>query len=244
MLLATFCLRLALGMIATLPLLFAAQVQPRFYRTHFLTLLGLLALAGLFLAEQAGPTLWLLLGIDVLLGLAGAISFAMDRSPGGRTWVMLTALALLGTLVQLHADTPALLPDDLTSAALLGSAMTAMLLGHFYLISPTLSLQPLFALLRLLGVAILVRVGLALFGLWAWTRGPASGTLEQEVLLWLPVRWALGLVLPVVLSWMAYETARIRSTQSATGILYVAVIFCFLGELTAQLLLAKTGYVL
>ena len=28
----------------------------------------------------------------------------------------------------------------------------------------------------------------------------------------------------------------IRSTQSATGILYVVVIFCFLGELTGQLL--------
>ena len=35
---------------------------------------------------------------------------------------------------------------------------------------------------------------------------------------------------------MAWRTARIRSTQSATGILYVVVIFCFLGELTSQLL--------
>jgi hypothetical protein len=43
---------------------------------------------------------------------------------------------------------------------------------------------------------------------------------------------------------MAWETARIRSTQSATGILYVAVIMCFLGELTSQLLVEKTGCVL
>jgi hypothetical protein len=40
---------------------------------------------------------------------------------------------------------------------------------------------------------------------------------------------------------MAWQTARIRSTQSATGILYVAVIFCFLGELTGQLLWSSTG---
>jgi hypothetical protein len=37
---------------------------------------------------------------------------------------------------------------------------------------------------------------------------------------------------------MAWESAKIRSTQSATGILYVVVIFCFLGELSSQLLLA------
>jgi hypothetical protein len=43
---------------------------------------------------------------------------------------------------------------------------------------------------------------------------------------------------------MAWETAKIRSTQSATGILYVVVIVCFLGELTGQLLFDKTGYIL
>ena len=58
------------------------------------------------------------------------------------------------------------------------------------------------------------------------------------------VRWGLGFVGPLVLGWMAWETARIRSTQSATGILYVVVIFCFLGELTSQLLLSKTGFTL
>jgi hypothetical protein len=35
---------------------------------------------------------------------------------------------------------------------------------------------------------------------------------------------------------MAWQTARIRSTQSATGILYVVVICSFLGELTGAVL--------
>jgi hypothetical protein len=43
---------------------------------------------------------------------------------------------------------------------------------------------------------------------------------------------------------MTWQTAKIRSTQSATGILYVVVIFCFLGELTGQLLGDNTGFVL
>jgi hypothetical protein len=54
--------------------------------------------------------------------------------------------------------------------------------------------------------------------------------------LWLPLRWGLGFAAPLGLTWMAWQTARIRSTQSATGILYVVVVFCFLGELTALLL--------
>jgi hypothetical protein len=44
------------------------------------------------------------------------------------------------------------------------------------------------------------------------------------------------LLAPLVLVWMAWQSARIRSTQSATGILYVVVIFAFFGELMDQLL--------
>jgi hypothetical protein len=40
---------------------------------------------------------------------------------------------------------------------------------------------------------------------------------------------------------MAWQAAKIRSTQSATGILYVVVIFCIVGELTSQILSRNTG---
>ena len=46
---------------------------------------------------------------------------------------------------------------------------------------------------------------------------------------------------PLALTWMAWQAARIRSTQSATGILYVVVLLSFLGELTGQLLRDTTG---
>ena len=51
---------------------------------------------------------------------------------------------------------------------------------------------------------------------------------------------------PLVLGVMAWRcaTARLRNTQSATGILYIVVVFCFLGELTGQLLLGVTHYFL
>ena len=48
----------------------------------------------------------------------------------------------------------------------------------------------------------------------------------------------------LILGALAWQAAKIRSTQSATGILYVVVIFCFLGELTSQLLLNTSGFTL
>ena len=101
---------------------------------------------------------------------------------------------------------------------------------------------PLLRLLAAIGVSVFLRIGLAGLGLWGWTSSPSASNLETELLLWLPVRWGLGLIAPLVLGWMAWETARIRSTQSATGILYVVVILCYLGELTSQLLVEKTGF--
>jgi hypothetical protein len=119
-----------------------------------------------------------------------------------------------------------------------------MLMGHSYLLAPAMALTPLLRLIGLLFVSIAVRAGIAGASLWLfWTAGH-SLTNVMEVLLWLPVRWVLGLLLPLVLGVMAWKTARIRSTQSATGILYVVVIFCFLGELLSQLLCRLTGYFL
>jgi hypothetical protein len=107
-----------------------------------------------------------------------------------------------------------------------------------------MSLSPLYRLLGALGAALVARIILACLGLYWWTgRGQASN-LETELLLWLGARWIIGLVGPLVLGWLAWETARIRSTRSATGILYVVVILGFLGEITSQLLLDKTGFIL
>jgi hypothetical protein len=99
-------------------------------------------------------------------------------------------------------------------------------------------------LLAALAVATVLRIGVSIGGLWLWTGAQAGTMLDSEMILWLAVRWGIGFIGPLVLAWMAWETARIRSTQSATGILYVVVILCFLGELTSQLLQTRTGYTL
>jgi hypothetical protein len=247
---ATFCLRLAAGLILMLPILPSAHVPPRFYRVHFLTALGLSALAGIFIYENATVEFWLIYAAASLGCLTGSIVWHLDEAPGGRLTAYLAPMALAacliygGMLQRGKTDAPMRIADDVLSALVVGSATTAMLIGHSYLISPSMSIAPLMRLLSALGISVILRIALASFGLWGWTSSHDTSNLETELMLWLPVRWVLGLIAPLVLGWMAWETARIGSTQSATGILYVAVIVCFLGELTSQLLVEKTGCVL
>jgi hypothetical protein len=251
-----FCLRLAVGMLACLLLLSPAAsagdrplVNPRFYRTHFLTALALAGLALLLLRDSAGWPLLVLVGLGAALALAGSLSWALEGAPAGRALIVLTTLVLgaglcLVELAGAGARPPAaVLAGSLTSAALLGAALSAMLLGHSYLIAPSMSIAPLLRLLAALAGALLVRLAADGLALGCWTWGHSLANLKGDVALWLPVRWAVGFVAPLALAWLAWQTARIRSTQSATGILYVVVIFCFLGELTG-LLLRQTGVTL
>jgi hypothetical protein len=240
--LAVFALRLAAGMIGCLLLLPTTVINPRFFRTHFLTALALAGLALVCVRDSAAWPLLTLLGAALVLSFFGSMVWGLEGAPGGRAFIVLTTLTLAAALGWLEAnnpDRPALLPlllGDLTSAALLGSALTAMLLGHSYLIAPTMSLTPLMRLLAVLAVAAVARLGVDAYALGCWTTTHPSVPLNSDAVLWLPLRWLLGFLLPLGLDWMAWRTARIRSTQSATGILYIVVIFCFLGELTSQLL--------
>lgn len=250
--LVLFCLRLAVGLLACLLLLSPAPINPRFYRTHFLVALALAAVAAAFGHDGAGAGLLVALGGAMALSLAGFFSWSLEGAPLGWSLIV-AATAALGTalvLAETGGEQPGglgwRLAADATSAALLGAATTAMLMGHMYLIAPGLSMAPLRRLLAALLAATLARLALAGLALWLWssTDGHSLVTLEDETVLWLPLRWGLGFVAPLVLGVMAWQTAKIRSTQSATGILYVVVIFCFLGELTGQLLQGHTGYTL
>jgi hypothetical protein len=243
--LPTFCLRLACGLVGSLLLLSPAQVNPRFYRVHFLITLGLTMVAALFLRDLSDRWLRATLLGAVSAAFFGSLTWSLDRAPLGRTIIALTAVFLGTALVRLLCLTRFgqmtgwTLASELSSAALLGSSTTAMLMGHSYLIAPSMSLQPLLRLLAAFFISLLARALVAGVGVWFWTWEHSLTKLDDVTML-LPLRCGLGFVGPLVLGVMAWRTARIRSTQSATGILYVVVIFCFLGELMSQLLLEMT----
>ncbi len=247
---SAFALRLAFGMTACLLLLPRGVVNARYYRIQFLIVLALTGAAGT-LTHGWNPflaTFWGFWGAAMVLALIGSLVWSLDNksvAEVGRVVAVATIITLAGALGCLDASDPATaaspfhtLLADVTSAAVLGTALSAMLMGHSYLVAPTMSIRPLMILIAALAMAVAARA--AVDGVWLWTARRSLGNLDNEMILMLLVRWAVGFAGVFALTWMTWRTARIRSTQSATGILYVVVIFCFLGELTGQLLTNST----
>jgi len=54
--------------------------------------------------------------------------------------------------------------------------------------------------------------------------------------MWLGMRILMGYVGTFLATYLSYRTALMRSTQSATGILYIALALLLFGELTSMLL--------
>ncbi len=156
-------------------------------------------------------------------GVASLVCGALAWGTGG-------ALATLMLGVQL-----------LVLAAATGGVFAAMILGHWYLVTPRLPEAPLVLASRvLLGV---VAIQTALFALWVGVGigpGAAGGPFAALVGPWALFVWLrlmVGLVFPLVVSWAAVQTARSRSMESATGLLYINV-----GTIAAGTILAAGLY--
>ena len=123
-------------------------------------------------------------------------------------------------------------------AAATGGVFAAMILGHWYLVTPKLPEAPLILFSRLLLGIVALQV--LLFAAWVATGtgggGPFSAlTGPWAMFVWL--RLLVGLVFPIVIAWAAVQTARTRSMESATGLLYIAV-----GAIAAGTILAAGLY--
>ena len=121
-----------------------------------------------------------------------------------------------------------------------GGVFAAMILGHWYLVTPRLPEAPLILLSRILLVVMAVQV--TLFVAWVGLgAGPASAgpfsalTGPYAMFVWL--RLIVGLIFPLIVSWLAVQTARTRSMESATGLLYINV-----GTIAAGTILAAGLY--
>lgn len=195
-------------------------------RGVFIALLALTAsYAWLLLRGKRRPSFvvgWLAAAV----GLAGLGLLAYQVSPP--TW------SVAGTL-----------PSLLVGALALGLVSEAMILGHWYLVSPKLPGKPLQELTFLL-LAVLALQGLLLI---VNATIPVRETPESAALLasslgsnpafWLRV--GVGLLFPVALAYMAWQSSLERAMQPATGLLYIAVGAIFVGELLARGILFATA---
>jgi len=214
-------------------------------RTVGLEGVGLVALA---VAEAALLLYWATVGRMLARVRPAMTAIAVG---GGVLAVVLQARALAaGDAVPMQVLTAV---SFVSSAVLLGSTCTAMILGHWYLVIPSLQGRHLQSIVKLHIASLVFRivvVGAAVFaGIALWEAGPAPSGLNvgsfrryimsvDGIFFW--QRVLFGLAGPAVLSYLTWETAKIRSTQSATGILYVDFFTVVVGEVLAKYLVLAT----
>jgi hypothetical protein len=121
-----------------------------------------------------------------------------------------------------------------------GGVLAAMILGHWYLVTPKLPEAPLILISRILLAVVGLQV--VLFAVWVATgAGPGGGgpftVLVGPWAMFVWLRLIVGLIFPLIVSWAAVQTARSRSMESATGLLYINV-----GTIAAGTILAAGLY--
>ena len=240
-----FLFRLGAGLSAAILIVSARQVNCGFFRIHSWILMGLTTFASLVLYSQAKQYEYAGLAIGLSAGAAvvsyiAAVIWMYDQRLAGKIGLGIVLLLCGAADNAIHLRSDHLLSlrenaDFATGSLILGSLLTAMLLGHWYLNFPGMKLEPLKLLVVVCAAAIVAR---AVFSGIGVAQLRMLGELPQTTIDWsfLAFRWLTGLIAPAIMVWLTWETLKVPNTQSATGILYASVTLVFLGELTAQLL--------
>jgi len=249
--LTQFIFRVTLGVAVAMAVTPAALVTSGFYRVHLWVLLGLNTVAALAVFTTFKDA-QLLLAVTVAIAAAsyiGAVIWMYEqRVLGVIALRVIAALALAAALMaasgiwQRPVMAGAAALDIISAGLVMGATLTAMFLGHWYLNTPTMQLAPLQRLVLMMIAAVVLRACVSGGGAVLYVLDAGSPSLNWWA--FLALRWIAGLLSVAGLAVMAWQTLKIPNTQSATGILYAAVILVFIGELTAQLLSAGTLFVL
>ena len=200
-----------------------------------------LALWGLFLATATGYvlTLW---GEAMRLR---ARLFAATWSSG-----------LLALVAAAHSYCPAASPTIevvvyalafVISALLLGTVVSGMLLGHWYLIDRNLSLSPFRTMLGVYaGCLVLQALTLAFGSALLMVTGNAAiwsayRQLWDSHLTFFAARLLVSPLFTGLLALMIWRTLQIPQTMAATGLFYIAILAVVVGEIMGRYLLFRTG---
>jgi hypothetical protein len=132
---------------------------------------------------------------------------------------------------------------------LLGAITVAWLLGHAYLTSTKMTIAPLRHFSTLLTWSVAARAAFVIASLVIASIASATSPEATNVLdvlkgnwIVLSLRLGVGIVALGVFAWMVRDCVRLRSTQSATGILYFGSVFAYVGELASRQLSIECGW--
>lgn len=156
---------------------------------------------------------------------------------GASASVAALATLTLSGLRSCVTDCPAFAIHALSGGFFLGAVTHGMVLGHWYLNQPRLPIEPLKTQVRLIVASIVVSIAAVLMTLSTLLRGDVTGDIvpiSSSGYLW---GWGVLLTTVAILAWMIRSTVASRSTQSATGLMYVAMIPALGAQFVVNLLL-------
>lgn len=151
------------------------------------------------------------------------------------------AIGLVGLIAgAIDAGDPAWLSvaRTLAGAAFLGAVSDAMLLGHWYLVQPGLSRQPMNELVYWTGLLWVPELVVLLLPTGMWS--VLNGTIDDDyngLLGWFWVACVLTTIGLVAVTVAALREQRYSAVMAATGLMYLAILTAFGMDLVARVLL-------
>ncbi|MDQ4149570.1 MAG: hypothetical protein M3164_06245 [Actinomycetota bacterium] len=231
-------------LVGTFILMWAASLRFRFinrgyYRSTVWVLWPLMAAVTFALPRPFRPLGWAAAGAFLLFLLAvysqrPALEWlAGGLAAGAGLWLVLAA-----GRAACPGDCPLGLVHAALGTLLVGAVTHGMALGHWYLNQARLPIEPLKEQCVIIFVALVLS---ALAGVVTRSQlvvGPVPGgmlTFAPDSYWW---TWALILLATVGVAAMVWATVRSRSTQSATGLLYIATVTVLAAQFLLDLLVA------
>ena len=229
-------------------------VTSGFFRVHLWVIMGLNVFGVLVIwtagAEQV-PTqhvsLLTLVIVNAITSYVAASIWIYEKARAGKLALLVVTILML-TSAYLTTDFPenhttpqiiSVLLEIVSSGALVGAVMMSMLLGHWYLNTPGMQLDPLYKLLAFCLWALAIRTVISATGSYFYV---AANEVSTSWWIFVSLRWVTGIAATLIMVILAQLTLRVPNTQSATGILYAATVVVLVGELTAQLLSENVLY--
>jgi hypothetical protein len=202
--------------------------------------------AGLTAAHLSSLTHW---SLFLLVALLLDSLFSAVGTDGARKVLAVVVIAV-GAISIFNAtifagglSSAAAAASVIVSGALLnGTVWATMLLGHWYLVTPSMSFKPLrqavWMIFASIGIGVVAAISALIWSSHVESARVLSG--DQAFLFWVLVIGS-GVVFSAAVNVLTYYFARTRANQPATAMLYVLIISALMGTVPALLIFLQTG---
>jgi hypothetical protein len=239
------CLQFGAGaLLATLLSDWLAEVTPGFLRQGAAVALSGAGLAYLLVGGGGPGERGAALGLLLLTVAYAVLQFTNKRRLRLAVGALGAAVGVAAILLAASARPSPSLGPALTalagaaSALALGTSITALVLGHWYLVTPRLSARPLRRLCDLAVASLVVLTGFALWYVWMNPDATAFGP-NVPIFRW--TGFVAVTLFPIGVTIAARvcceEWPRGRAIQAATGLLYITAALVLTGALAGNMVL-------